>query len=465
MLFNSLAFCFFFISVLGLYWSARPEVRKWMLLGASYFFYSYAHPPYAFLLASLTAINFYIGSRISKSRNSARLFLILGIVIDLSGIGLYKYANFLLETFNMAGTLCGLSYRFPLLNLVLPIGISFYTFQMLSYLIDIYRGAPAERSLRDFALYVSFFPQLVAGPIVRPSVLIPQLKRKATADPEQLSLGMFLLAQGFVKKIVFADFLGNHVDLVFASPGNFNSISTLIAMYAYAFQIYFDFSGYTDIAIGCGKLLGFQIPDNFNLPYMARNLREFWQRWHISLSTWLRDYLYIPLGGSRKGGHRRTYLNLGITMVLGGLWHGANWTFVIWGFYHGVLIIINHMRRGSERFRQRENGSFTLKVLQVLITFHLVCAGWVIFRSENLMHAMVIFRNLLALNISGPLKGAPIIIMLCVAAASHVAREKWNLQKWFVSLPGPMQGWAYSIVAVAVYLFFSVEEGFIYFQF
>jgi alginate O-acetyltransferase complex protein AlgI len=351
------------------------------------------------------------------------------------------------------------------LELVLPIGISFYTFQMLSYLVDVYRGAPAERSLRNFALYISFFTQLVAGPIVRPSVLLPQIKRKAEPDSEQMQMGLFLLAQGLVKKIVFADFLGAHVDAVFATPVEFNSVSTLIAVYAYAFQIYFDFSGYTDIAIGCGKLLGFEIPDNFNLPYLARNMREFWQRWHISLSTWLRDYLYISLGGSRSKRRSRIYINLFITMVLGGLWHGANWTFAIWGLFHGMLIVINRMRRDDNRFKFKEDCSAARRALQMLITFNLVCVGWIFFRSETFSKAIMIFKKLAALDVSGSIEGTGVLIMLCIAVASHFVRGRWKLESWFISLPRPVQGWTYGVIAVVIYIFFTPEQRFIYFQF
>lgn len=464
MLFNSPEFGFFLIAVLVLYWSSPDNTRKWILLGASYYFYSYAHPPYAFLLAILTIINYYLGQRMAENRSSARKFLIAGVTIDLLSIGFYKYSNLLLGSANVMGDFFGASPRFPVLEVVLPIGISFYTFQMISYLVDIYRGAPSERSLRDFALYISFFTQLIAGPIVRPSVLLPQLKRTAQADPEKMQLGLFLIVQGLIKKVVFADFLGRHVDAVFADPSQFSSVSTLIAAYAYAFQIYFDFSGYTDIAIGCGKLLGFDIPDNFNLPYLARNMREFWQRWHISLSTWLRDYLYISLGGSRAGGRSRTYINLFITMVLGGLWHGANWTFAIWGFYHGVLIVINHMRRGRTHSGSRKP-SLVREALQMMMTFHLVCAGWIFFRSETFSGAIEIFRRMAALDFSGSIGEVGTIVMLLVAVASHLIRGKWKLERWFIRLPSPVQGWAYAVAAIIIYVFFTTEQRFIYFQF
>ncbi len=465
MLFNSTEFGFFLVAVLVLYWSAGREARKWILLGASYYFYSFTYPPYAFLLATLTVFNYYLGGKIADNREKARLLLIIGVVVDLSSIGFYKYANLLLETLNATGAFMGVSSKAPLLDVVLPIGISFYTFQMLSYLVDVYRGSEPERSLRDFALYISFFTQLVAGPIVRPSVLLPQIKRKVVADSDQMQLGLFMIAQGLVKKIVFADQLGRHVEAVYADPTGFNSLSVLIAAYAYAFQIYFDFSGYTDIAIGCGKMLGFEIPDNFNLPYLARNMREFWQRWHISLSTWLRDYLYISLGGSRKGGRWMTYRNLFITMVLGGLWHGANWTFAVWGLFHGVLIVINHIRRDSERFRAPEECSAARKVMQTLITFHLVCVGWIFFRSETFSKAIMVFGRLADADFSGATEGVSALALLSIAVASHIIREKWKMENWFIALPRPIQGVAYGIISILIYIFFTPEQRFIYFQF
>jgi D-alanyl-lipoteichoic acid acyltransferase DltB (MBOAT superfamily) len=464
MLFNSVDFGLFLVAVLALYWTSPQNTRRWVLLGASYYFYSYTYPPYAFLLAFLTILNFHLARIMFESPKRAKICLTAGVTLDLLSIGFYKYVNLLLETINLAGFHLWMSPRLPLLDVILPIGISFYTFQLLSYLIEVYRGMQPEPSFRNFALYISFFPQLVAGPIVRPSVLLPQLRAGSRIDSERVQLGLFLVAQGLTKKVVFADFLGRHVDNVFANPGNFNSVSTLLAVYSYAFQIYFDFSGYTDIAIGCGKLLGFDIPDNFNLPYLSRNLREFWQRWHISLSTWLRDYLYISLGGSRIG-PSRTHVNLMITMVLGGLWHGANWTFAIWGTFHGVLIAANHMRRRSTRFRQPENPSLARRILQVFITFHLVCAGWIFFRSETFSKAIDIFLKLGSLDWTGTIQGTDAAIMLAIASASHFMRGRINMERWFISMPGPVQGWAYACLTLLIYIFFTSEQRFIYFQF
>ena len=339
MLFNSSAFAIFLVIAIILFWCSPRSHRIYLLVGMSYFFYMFSFHIYFFLLAILTVLNFALALEIARKPKFARHFLCLAITLDLFSIGFFKYANFTLTSTGSVLGFFGVQTSFPVLEITLPLGISFFTFQMMSYIVDTYRGNPPEESFWNFAAYVSFFPQLVAGPIVRPKTLLPQIKGKHVYDPERAVRGIFLVAQGLVKKIVFADYLGGYVDKVFAAPGDYTGIAALIGVYAYAFQIYFDFSGYTDIAIGCGKLFGFEIPINFDLPYISRNPREFWRRWHISLSSWLRDYLYIPLGGNRKT-RGRTYFNVMTTMILGGLWHGANWTFVLWGVYHGILVAL-----------------------------------------------------------------------------------------------------------------------------
>ncbi len=466
MLFNSLAFGVFLVIALILFWSAPRSHRVYILLGLSYFFYMYSYPIYFFLLAILTLANFAFALEISQKRRHAKRFLVIAIAADLLSIGFFKYANFTLGSFESLVGIFGFKADLPFLDIVLPLGISFYTFQMMSYIVDTYRGEPAEESFWNFAAYVSFFPQLVAGPIVRPKTLLPQIKAHHVFDEERAVRGMFLIAQGLVKKIVFADYLGGYVDKVFAAPSEFSGIATLVGVYAYAFQIYFDFSGYTDIAIGCGKLFGFEIPINFNLPYIAKNPREFWRRWHISLSTWLRDYLYIPLGGNRKT-RARTYVNMMITMLLGGLWHGANWTFVLWGGFHGVLIAIQRFLEERYAFAKKlfSDRWTVTTVLSALVTFHLVCFGWVLFRAESVQVAGTIVKNIFTAGLDIQSVQATIVIMLVIAVYSHILRSKWDLEEWFIKLPEPVQGFAYSCVTIAIYLFFTTERRFIYFQF
>ncbi len=467
MLFNSIAFGVFLIIALIFFWCSPRSHRVYILLGLSYFFYMYSYPVFLFLLFTLTVLNFALALEMTRRPKYAKHFLILAIALDLFSIGFFKYANFTIQSVGSAFTFFGAQTSFSLLDITLPLGISFFTFQMMSYIVDTYRGSPAEKSFWNFAAYVSFFPQLVAGPIVRPSVLLPQIKGEHVYDEDRAILGIFLIVQGLVKKVAFADFFGGYVDGVFADPTGYSGLATLVATYAYAFQIYFDFSGYTDIAIGCGKLFGFEIPINFNLPYISMSPREFWRRWHISLSTWLRDYLYIPLGGNRKGGRGRVYANLMITMILGGLWHGASWTFVLWGFYHGALISIQRLL--EERFegvRKLFSGSSIItSIVTTLITFHLVCLGWVVFRAESMTAAGRVLKNIFIGGYGTGTVQPQIVLMLALAALSHVVGSKWKMEEWFIRLPAPVQAFGYALATVVIFLFFTEEQRFIYFQF
>ncbi len=466
MLFNSTDFGIFLVIALILFWSAPHRHRVFILLGLSYYFYMYYYPMYAFLLALLTVFNYGMAVEMARRPRYARSLLIFAITLDLLSIGFYKYAEFAVDSLESAVGLFDGRIDIGLSEIVLPLGISFFTFQMMSYVIDVYRGEQVETSLWNFATYVSFFPQLVAGPIVRPGTLLPQIKTERAYNDDEAVRGIFLIVQGLVKKIAFADFLGGYVDSMFAAPTGFTGAASLVGIYAYAFQIYFDFSGYTDIAIGCGKLFGFTIPINFDLPYISKNPREFWRRWHISLSTWLRDYLYIPLGGNRKG-NGRTYVNMMITMVLGGLWHGANWTFVLWGAYHGLLISVQRFLEERFAFVRKVTSSDSPLSFAVsaFVTFHLVCLGWVLFRAQSVTQAAAVLSNVFVWNFKLPPEGIPVLVMIGVAAFSHVLRRAWNLEGWYVRLPAPVQAFGYVWATALIYLFFTTEERFIYFQF
>jgi D-alanyl-lipoteichoic acid acyltransferase DltB (MBOAT superfamily) len=466
MLFNSLAFGGFLIVALILFWSAPRSHRVFIIVGLSYFFYTYSYPIYFFLLAILTIFNFAFAIEMEKRPRYAKHFLALAISIDLLVLGFYKYANFAAGELISALSFLGVRADFELAGIMLPLGISFFTFQMISYIVEVYRGMPVERSFWNFAAYTSYFPHLVAGPIIRPRMLLPQIRAAKTYDEDEAVRGMFLIAQGLIKKIAFADFLGGYVDKVYAAPGDFSGIATLLGIYAYAFQIYFDFSGYTDIAIGVSKLFNFQIPINFDLPYISKSPREFWRRWHISLSTWLRDYLYVPLGGNRKG-ETRTYVNMMITMLLGGLWHGANWTFVLWGGFHGLLIAVQRFLEEKWGFAKRlaEKPSAVWSVIGGIITFHLVCLGWVLFRSQNVSQAASVLKNVFTAGFSWQSVEAPVAAMLAIAMLSHIVRSKVKLEEWYVRMPAPIQAFGYSCVTILIYLFFTTEQRFIYFQF
>lgn len=361
MLFASFDFLLFALPVLTAYWalSSKPTARMWLLLLSSYFFYmAAARPPggglptrwyFAGLLAFTTVVDYALALEIDKlplGDKRRRLWLGLSVVTNLGLLGYFKYTNFLLSATEDLLAALGVSWARPALSIALPIGISFYTFQSLSYTIDVYRGVlRAERSFVRFATFVAFFPQLVAGPIVRATQLLPQFRLQLSLDADAIDFAAWRISKGLFKKLVFADFIAAYfTDLVFATPNDYSSMENLFALYAFTLQIYADFSGYSDIAIGVARLLGFQLPENFERPYQSTHVGEFWRRWHMTLSTWLRDYLFFPLGGSR-GSSQRTYVNLAITMFLVGMWHGASWNFVVYSLLQAAAMVFNRFVR------------------------------------------------------------------------------------------------------------------------
>ncbi|QDV43557.1 Peptidoglycan O-acetyltransferase [Stieleria neptunia] len=374
------------------------------LLLASYVFYGWWDWRFLGLLVFSSVVDFVCGrlldGRVSEERRSD--VLIISLVVNLGTLAVFKYFDFFIDSFSEVLSTLGIEMRPPLLRLVLPIGISFYTFQTLSYTIDVYRRKmPSADRFLDFLLYVSFFPQLVAGPIERATSLLPQIQVPRTFNWERISSGCQLALVGFFKKMVIADNLAPFIESVYGNGGESNGLAVVLATYAFAIQIYCDFSGYTDIARGVARMIGFELCENFNLPYFATNPSDFWRRWHISLSTWIRDYLYIPLGGSR-GGRFRVIRNLVITMFLAGLWHGASWNFVIWGLYHGVLLgifaIIHDAREKQQRARRPQlrepNASGVGFWLSALAFFHLTCLGWLIFRAESLSSILKLLKSI-----------------------------------------------------------------------
>lgn len=399
MLFNTFHFMYFFVIVFALYWASSFRFQNLLILCASYYFYACWDPRFLALLILSTAMDFGCGIAVDRIENPRRrkLFLILSMALNLGMLGYFKYFNFFAESLHDLLARSGVHISIDRLNVALPIGISFYTFQSMSYVIDVYRREiKPTRNLIQFAGFVSFFPHLVAGPIMRPTTLLPQIERPRTFDLQQFYQGVYLIFWGLVKKVVVADNLAPIVNDLFGRSATIDGGLALLAVYAFAFQIYCDFSGYTDAARGIAKCLGFELALNFNLPYFAVSPRDFWARWHISLSTWLRDYVYISIGGNR-GGKARLYRNLMLTMVIGGLWHGAAWTFVIWGFYQGV-ILIGHRLLEPYLARIRPTDAIdrgAWKIVRIVATFHLVCFGWLIFRAEsttqlmNMIHAIV----------------------------------------------------------------------------
>jgi D-alanyl-lipoteichoic acid acyltransferase DltB (MBOAT superfamily) len=393
MLFNSYEFAIFFAMLFPCYWLLRrlPRAQNLLLLGASYYFYACWNPRFLALMVLTTVVDYLFALLIDRARDERwRLSAVAcSMAVNLALLGYFKYANFFADTVH--GALAGLGIAIPHhhLEVALPIGISFYTFQSMSYVIDVYRRRiEPTRNLIRFALFVSFFPHLVAGPVVRPGALLPQVASRRRFDLTQFYEGAYLIFWGLVKKVAVADSLAPVVNELFGRWHTLDGGTALLAVYAFAFQIYGDFSGYTDIARGTANCLGFELPLNFNLPYFATSPQDFWNRWHITLSHWLRDYLYVPLGGSRRG-RLSTYRNLMLTMLLAGLWHGAGWTFVIWGGYHGLLLVLHRAAKpwlGQIR-PVTAVGEVCWTALRMVVTFHLVCLGWLIFRSASIEQA------------------------------------------------------------------------------
>ncbi len=350
MLFNSFGYGLFLVLVLAIYSVLSHRGQNWLLLGASYFFYSCWDVRFLLLIAGITAANFIAGKAIhdARQRNDQRVmkrWLVICILVNMGTLGFFKYFNFFVTSALQLFQDLGSFTSFHTLHIILPVGISFFTFQALSYSIDIYKGRTAPiTSVTDFALFVSFFPQLVAGPIERAAHLIPQVQRKRRVEAVHLQRGVYLILVGLVRKVVIADSAGILADMCFAKPEAFSSFQLGVGLLCYSLQIYGDFAGYSNIARGSAMLFGFDLMRNFSHPYFATNITEFWRRWHVSLSTWLRDYIYIPLGGNRKG-PLRSYVNVLVTMLLGGLWHGANWNFILWGGLHGIYLSLHRLIR------------------------------------------------------------------------------------------------------------------------
>ncbi len=499
--FPTIEFAAFFVVVLTLSWLLMPHPRLWkpFIIAASYFFYGYADLRFTLLLATVTIVN--QAAALALGRWHDKRILIAAVVADLGLLGWFKYYGFFSLAVDHALKDVGFGMPLPLLQVALPVGISFYTFQAMSYVADVWRGKIHPCKSLDFAVYQAFFPHLVAGPIVRASEFVPQLATPRDPRKVEATRAFFLIGGGLIKKVVIADLLATRlVDPVFATPGQHSSLEVLVAIYGYAVQIYCDFSAYTEMAIGLALLLGFTFPDNFNRPYTATSLQDFWRRWHMTLSRWLRDYLYISLGGNRKG-VRKTYRNLALTMILGGLWHGAAWTFVIWGGIHGTGLAVERWwgdRRnvvalppstgpgsgggvsgggvsgggGGVLTRERllaPAGYRMPAVIRGLITFHIVTLAWVFFRAPDFGTAMTVFGRLFSGGGPSPLVTSTVLLAIFAGlAVQFVPQGFWPaVQVRFATLS---LIWQAALLAALIVVCNAIvgEQGvapFIYFRF
>lgn len=488
MLFNTLHFVAFFPLVTAVYFLLPHKFRWMLLLAASYYFYMSWKPGYIVLIAGSTLLDYWAGLQMGKreTKKARRPFLIISLLVNLGVLVAFKYFNFFGESVQAAFDQLNIMADVPLFELLLPVGISFYTFQTLSYSVDVYNGKQEpEKHLGIFALYVSFFPQLVAGPIERSTNLLPQFRKKVSAEIPRIVSGLRLVIWGFFKKMVIADNLAGIVDAVFSNPDQQNALTWLIGTYFFTFQIYCDFSGYSDIAIGTARILGIDLMKNFNVPYIAKSIREFWGRWHISLSTWFRDYVYIPLGGNRVV-KWRWYYNLIITFLISGLWHGANWTYVMWGLIHGIYLVIGVIVFGDNGFMRWVRGNTTRSKiyngLSVLFVVNLVALTWVFFRADNVTLAFNIIGEITtglgdafgatsdgfiqkALGLKTSYGLTVLLITLGLFYVLDALKEQPAMVRFFERAPS-FRFAAYVVLMVAILAFGYIEKTpFIYFQF
>ena len=484
MLFNSIQFLFFFPIVTALFFLLPHRFRWFLLLVSSCYFYMAFIPVYILILFLTIVIDYVAGIVIENAQGPRRrIFLIISILSNCGVLGFFKYHNFLAGNINSLDMFLGVPLSIPLQHFILPIGLSFHTFQAMSYTIEVYRGnVRAERHFGIYALYVMFYPQLVAGPIERPQNLIPQFYEVHSFDYVRAVDGLRLMLWGMFKKVVVADNLSVLVNAVYAHPDQFNGVGFIVATVFFSFQIFCDFSGYSDIAIGAAKVMGFKIMTNFDRPYFAKSVSEFWKRWHISLSTWFRDYLYISLGGSRVP-RGRVYFNLFVVFLVSGLWHGANWTFVIWGALHGLYLLSGLLTREfRERWANRWGWAGTpwRKAFDVAVVFVLVSFAWIFFRATNLSDALYIVGHLgtgwqssqlivetlrSVLSIS-PFESVVGMAGVLVMEFVHFAQRKRSLAEVVGGIPAWARWVIYYVAIMTILLFGNLGSNqFIYFQF
>jgi alginate O-acetyltransferase complex protein AlgI len=481
MLFNSFAFLIFFPIATIVYFLLPHRLRWLWLLAASCYFYLYFKAVYILILLFTIIIDYFAGILLENEKRpeKKKLWLIMSLIANIGVLAVFKYYNFLNSNFAGLCSLFGQNNPIPYLNILLPIGLSFHTFQAMSYTIEVYRGKQkAEKHFGIYALYVMFYPQLVAGPIERPQNMIHQFYEEHFFDYDKAVNGFRLILWGMFKKVVVADRLSVFVDLVYNNPTHYHGFQTILASFFFAFQIYCDFSGYSDIALGTAEVMGFKLMQNFNRPYHSKSIGEFWKRWHISLSTWFRDYLYVSLGGNRIS-KTRTYINQFLVFTISGLWHGANWTFVLWGSLHGAYLVAGNL---TENFRKKiiygirlNSIAGLVKVVNVLTTFILVTFAWIFFRAANIQIAWVIIKN--SMLISPSQVGLYMLgtdsynFILCFIMMFFMLAVEWkmhdgNVNSLLCKLP-PALRWSFYTITTLLILNFGAfgDRQFIYFQF
>jgi len=467
MTFNSLSFLIFFAVVYVIYLNVNHKWQNRVLLIASYFFYGCWNWRFLSLIALSTVIDFTVGRKLDASEDQAvrKRWLFVSMFCNLGILGFFKYFNFFSESLVDFLQIFNLNINYSTLNIILPVGISFYTFQTMSYTIDVYRkDLKTCDNFFDFALFVSFFPQLVAGPIERAKNLLPNVTAKRQISYDKIRRGLFLIVFGLFKKVVIADGVAPSVNQIFNATGGVSGIDVILATYLFALQIYCDFSGYSDIARGVSKMMGFELMENFRVPYISKTPSEFWTRWHISLSSWLRDYLYIPLGGNRKGKFS-TYKNLVITMVLGGLWHGAAWNFVLWGTYQGVILVLYRLFQKKSSKEKRP----IINLISILFFFQVTCYGWLLFRANSfsqiaqftgLIFNMTTFHSIIKLPSIATLIGIVFLFLYDVLSVYH------NNASFYFSYNKVVRSFIYAFSLFILLMgMTNAPAEFIYFQF
>ena len=493
MLFNSATFLLFFPTVVAVFFLTPHRFRWILLLAASYYFYMSWEPEYALLILVSTAIDYFAALAMEQTKElfRKRIFLVASLAVNLGILFFFKYFNFFSESVSAFFNSIDIFYTSPSFSLLLPVGISFYTFQSLSYTIDVYRGErSAERHFGIFALYVSFFPQLVAGPIERSTRLLPQFYRHVTFSSQRVVSGLRLMLWGYFLKVVVADNAGLLVNTVYANPDGYGALALMFATVLFSFQIFGDFAGYSCIAIGAARIMGYDLTTNFRRPYLSRSVGEFWRRWHISLMSWFKDYLYIPMGGSRTT-LLKWVRNVSIVFLISGLWHGANWTFVAWGVLNALYIICSRLtervRTALTRFVKLDSIPSAHVALQILLTFTLTNIAWVFFRSSSLGEAWFILKRIvtdfnvalrqildlsalkdivLSMGVGDKLQFFGLMIAIVVLISVQLLQEYGDLKERFTRLPLPIRWSAYyAMIAFIVFFGYFGELPFIYFQF